>query len=480
MEYCSLGSVADIMHLTKRPLIENQIAHVCYRVLNGLNYLLELNTIHRDIKPDNILVTEKGEVKIGDFGVSAIVSSSIGRRNTITGTPYYIAPEILSDEEGGYDAKADIWSVGISALEMAEFVHPYGDIPPVKILVRIMNGEPPQLKDPLSWSDKFRDFIYCCLKKDPKKRPTAKQLLRHPFVRPLHAANNIVLQPLIDEANMRMTAFKKSSRRDIIDQIARLQNEKTPTILSTHVPSNPNKRNIPSDVEWSNTFGTLKKSFLLPSSQIPPPLKNFVYVDETPLEQVSKLEIKEEPDPIIPEIAPNHIFETSKLATSEVCASNSCSPSRTLRQIPPLQNIPIEELKTTIKSKSLLPPPPPPPEGFVGIHKPSEENVQSPPIRTSSFNAPSNSLMNSPQQGSILRKTRSDHNINASYLEMTKSPPPSTSPVPSSISSSSLIFKKEMNIPTIQTKPKEISLAKKSAPKDSVDKIILNNLYSQK
>lgn len=180
MEYCGGGSVSDLCVILDSGLQEDQIAIICREALKGLNYLHNGTKIHRDIKGGNILLTESGDVKLADFGVSATLFNNFSKRNTFVGTPYWMAPEVI--KEHPYDGKADIWSLGITAIEMAETFPPYHDTHPMRVLFMIPRNEPPTLQDKAKWSPEFHSFVAACLTKDPHQRPSAEKLLEHPFV----------------------------------------------------------------------------------------------------------------------------------------------------------------------------------------------------------------------------------------------------------------------------------------------------------
>ncbi|RKO91588.1 kinase-like domain-containing protein [Blyttiomyces helicus] len=189
MEFCGGGALDSIYRGIKKPLTEDQIASIIYESVQGLEYLhTEVFLIHRDIKAGNLLLTENGELKLADFGVSAKLNSPAGRARTFIGTPYWMAPEVISTDpesnshsSASYDSKADIWSIGITAIEIAEKNPPLSDIHPMRALYLIPNSDL-GLAKPKNWSKTFQDFIAVCLTKDPLKRPSAAKLLQHPFL----------------------------------------------------------------------------------------------------------------------------------------------------------------------------------------------------------------------------------------------------------------------------------------------------------
>ncbi|KAM4555832.1 mitogen-activated protein kinase kinase kinase kinase 4 isoform 3-T3 [Odontesthes bonariensis] len=188
MEYCGAGSVTDLVKKTKgNCLKEDWIAYICREVLRGLSHLHSHHVIHRDIKGQNVLLTENAEVKLVDFGVSAQLDKTIGRRNTFIGTPYWMAPEVIAcDEnpEATYDYRSDLWSLGITALEMAEGAPPLCDMHPMRALFLIPRNPPPRLKSK-KWSKRFLSFVDSCLVKNHLHRPSTDTLLRHAFIRDL-------------------------------------------------------------------------------------------------------------------------------------------------------------------------------------------------------------------------------------------------------------------------------------------------------
>ncbi|XP_061903846.1 misshapen-like kinase 1 isoform X3 [Entelurus aequoreus] len=186
MEFCGAGSVTDLVKNTKgSSLKEDWIAYICREILRGLSHLHAHKVIHRDIKGQNVLLTENAEVKLVDFGVSAQLDRTVGRRNTFIGTPYWMAPEVIACDENPdstYDYRSDIWSLGITAIEMAEGAPPLCDMHPMRALFLIPRNPPPKLKSK-KWSKKFIDFIEACLVKTYTSRPSTEQLLKHSFIR---------------------------------------------------------------------------------------------------------------------------------------------------------------------------------------------------------------------------------------------------------------------------------------------------------
>ncbi|XP_011613099.1 mitogen-activated protein kinase kinase kinase kinase 5 isoform X3 [Takifugu rubripes] len=184
MEYCGGGSLQDIYHVTG-PLSELQIAYVCRETIQGLGYLHSMGKMHRDIKGANILLTDKGDVKLADFGVAAKITATIAKRKSFIGTPYWMAPEVAAVEKnGGYNQLCDIWAVGITSIELAELQPPMFDLHPMRALFLMSKSsfQPPKLKDKNKWSTSFHNFVKVSLTKNPKKRPTAEKLLSHVFV----------------------------------------------------------------------------------------------------------------------------------------------------------------------------------------------------------------------------------------------------------------------------------------------------------
>eukprot|EP01118_Nematostelium_gracile_P009465 TRINITY_DN3197_c0_g1_i2.p1 TRINITY_DN3197_c0_g1~~TRINITY_DN3197_c0_g1_i2.p1 ORF type:complete len:279 (-),score=101.25 TRINITY_DN3197_c0_g1_i2:43-879(-) len=191
MEYLNGGSLAEVVSICK--MSEPQIAAVCKEILKALKYIHSLRRIHRDIKSDNILLGANGQVKLADFGYCAQLTESTTKRNSVVGTPYWMAPELIRGQE--YSTSVDVWSLGIATLEMAEGEPPYMEFPPLRALFLIATSGSPGVKEPTKWSDSFKDFLQVCMAIDPDERLTADELLKHPFLKVACPPKNLI--PLI-------------------------------------------------------------------------------------------------------------------------------------------------------------------------------------------------------------------------------------------------------------------------------------------
>lgn len=180
MEYCGGGSCSDLLKICyRRGMPEVKVSFIIQNVLLGLEYLHLQQKIHRDIKSANILLTDDGLIKLGDFGVSGQMEATL-KRDTFVGTPYWMAPEIINRRTDGYDEKTDIWSLGITAYELIKGLPPLHKYDPMKVMLSIPKRKPPRLHGP--YSNEIKSFIRWCLIKEPVERPSASDLLTHSFI----------------------------------------------------------------------------------------------------------------------------------------------------------------------------------------------------------------------------------------------------------------------------------------------------------
>ncbi|XP_061104559.1 serine/threonine-protein kinase 10 isoform X2 [Conger conger] len=215
IEFCPGGAVDAVMLELDRGLLEPQIQVICRQMLEALVYLHGMKIIHRDLKAGNILFTLEGDIKLADFGVSAKNTKTLQRRDSFIGTPYWMAPEVVMCEtmkDAPYDYKADIWSLGITLIELAQIEPPHHELNPMRVLLKIAKSEPPTLEQPGKWSRGFKDFLKTCLDKNPESRPNAAQLLEHPFVCSL--STNRPLRELVAEAKAEVMEEIEDNREE--------------------------------------------------------------------------------------------------------------------------------------------------------------------------------------------------------------------------------------------------------------------------
>ncbi|XP_042617249.1 STE20-like kinase b [Cyprinus carpio] len=206
IEFCGGGAVDAVMLELERPLTEPQIRVVCKQTLDALQYLHDSKVIHRDLKAGNILLSLDGDVKLADFGVSAKNTKTIQRRDSFIGTPYWMAPEVVmceTSKDRPYDYKADIWSLGVTLIELAQIEPPNHEMNPMRVLLKIAKSDPPTLQQPSKWSPEFNDFLKHALDKNVDNRWSTAQLLQHPFVSSV--TDSRPLRELIAEAKAEVT-----------------------------------------------------------------------------------------------------------------------------------------------------------------------------------------------------------------------------------------------------------------------------------
>uniref|UniRef100_A0A096M267 non-specific serine/threonine protein kinase n=1 Tax=Poecilia formosa TaxID=48698 RepID=A0A096M267_POEFO len=242
IEFCAGGAVDAVMLELERPLTEPQIRVVCKQTLQALVYLHENKIIHRDLKAGNILLTLDGDVKLADFGVSAKNTKTLQRRDSFIGTPYWMAPEVVmceTSKDRPYDYKADIWSLGVTLIELAQVEPPNHEMNPMRVLLKIAKSDPPTLMQPSRWSPEFSDFLKRCLDKNLDSRWTAAQLLQHSFVSTV--TDSRPLRELIAEA-----------KAEVTEEIEEHKEEEEEEETEAHLPCLGHKR-APSDVSVASS-----------------------------------------------------------------------------------------------------------------------------------------------------------------------------------------------------------------------------------
>ena len=212
LEYCEYGNIREIIKKGKKrdvKISENEISAIIYNVLQGINFIHKKNLINRDIKGRNILVGKNGSVKLCDFGICKKYVEN-GMKKFRGGSPYWMAPEILKKEE--YNQNIDIWALGITCIELAEYEPPYSKYSPVEVLKKIIKNPPKGLNEPSNWSKEFNDFISRCLELDKNKRPFSDELLKHDFITNLDKKNlnrNLIIYKFLNKCGYKVLYNKK-------------------------------------------------------------------------------------------------------------------------------------------------------------------------------------------------------------------------------------------------------------------------------
>lgn len=226
IEFCEGGAIDTIMLDLDKPLTEPQIRYVCHEICKGLSFLHKKKIIHRDLKAGNVLLTLDGGVKLADFGVSAKNTHTLQKRDSFIGTPYWMAPEVVKCEafrDNPYDYKADIWSLGATLIEFAEMNPPNHEMAPMRVLLKIQKSDPPKLYRPQRWSKEFNNFLERCLTKEPSLRPSADELLKHPFI--AQATDSKPIRDLISEY-----------KAEIVEEVLTTDNEEESSEISSTNP----------------------------------------------------------------------------------------------------------------------------------------------------------------------------------------------------------------------------------------------------
>lgn len=255
MEYLGGGSCLDLLK-DVGAFSESSIAVVCHELLQALDYLHQNGKIHRDVKAANVLVSDDGDVKIADFGVATQLANNMSKRNTFVGTPFWMAPEVIKQED--YNYKADIWSLGITAIELAKGEPPYSDLHPMKVLFLIPERPAPVLEG--KFSAEFKDFVSVCLQRVPSKRPTVKQLLNHAFVANATEKSHLVNMVKKRTVSLSRDGAKRSRRKshasvvvETIDDISGVPDADDSWDFETVKPT---RRPLP-EIPKSQPFGEL-------------------------------------------------------------------------------------------------------------------------------------------------------------------------------------------------------------------------------
>ncbi|XP_063818041.1 STE20-like serine/threonine-protein kinase isoform X2 [Pseudophryne corroboree] len=314
IEFCAGGAVDAVMLELERPLTEPHIRVICRQTLEALVYLHDNKIIHRDLKAGNILLSLEGDVKLADFGVSAKNTKTLQRRDSFIGTPYWMAPEVVmceTSKDKPYDFKADVWSLGITLIEMAQIEPPHHELNPMRVLLKIAKSEPPTLAQPSRWSRDFNDFLRKCLEKNIEARWTTVQLLQHPFVSSVNS--NKPVRELIAEAKAEVLEEVEVSKEDDEDE----ETESTLPVPDSKRASSDLSIASLEDDKLSQNASTLEPVSEKPVSSV---AENKVPVQDNMLE-AAKGKVEESPEvkkPVTPEVKKPVTPEVKKPVTPEV------------------------------------------------------------------------------------------------------------------------------------------------------------------
>ncbi|XP_078181337.1 serine/threonine-protein kinase sid1-like [Carex rostrata] len=326
MEYMAGGSVADLLQ-SGPPLDEMSISCILKDLLHAVEYLHSEGKIHRDIKAANILLTENGDVKVADFGVSAQLTKTMSRRKTFVGTPFWMAPEVIQNSEG-YNEKADIWSLGITAIEMAKGEPPLADIHPMRVLFMIPRENPPQLDE--HFSKPLKEFVSLCLKKAPAERPNAKDLLKHRFIKSARKSSRL-MERIRERPKFPVKEDVEGTlpRQDVVSGTGTV---KVVTDPRDEAPI-ASARNIPRDSTWKQNVegtGTVRSTPSKPpqSSALRDRKPDLPYMSTTPKGQVNAIFSRQGA-----QVGPDDAGSDSSLEDDELASGTGTVVLRTPREI---------------------------------------------------------------------------------------------------------------------------------------------------
>ncbi|XP_053305819.1 STE20-like serine/threonine-protein kinase [Spea bombifrons] len=363
IEFCAGGAVDAVMLELERPLTEPQIRVVCKQTLEAMLYLHENKIIHRDLKAGNILLSLEGDVKLADFGVSAKNTRTLQRRDSFIGTPYWMAPEVVmceTSKDRPYDFKADVWSLGVTLIEMAQIEPPHHELNPMRVLLKIAKSDPPTLAQPSKWSLDFSDFLKKCLEKNLDARWTTAQLLQHPFVSTV--TSNKPVRELIAEA-----------KAEVLEEVEDAKEEEEDFSEDHSLPVPDNKR-ASSDL----SIASLEDDKLSQNASSLEPVSENAAPAEVE-SKVSDQDIKSKPDQDI-KSKPNQDVQpepTKEVESAEDLSKKPISQEVSENGIPDVPTVPANEATVKIsEGENELPSVDPTKENDV---KPAHEEIQAVP-----------------------------------------------------------------------------------------------------